>query len=331
MGNGEIYRKTLRFSVMRLLVTILGIVIIVALPLATFLVTAGMDEIACIAATGAAFIIGIVIFALIIRYCGYLFTAAQVAMITEGVSKGELPDDVYAAGKQAVKRRFVTASVYFALWSITKAINNQITAGLNALGKVADAGNNAGPASTVAGIVSAVVSVVLEYLNYCSLGWVFLNADQSPFKSTCDGAVVYFQNWKTLLKNAGKVIGITVVSLAVIGGAFFGLGYLVFGSIPALTSILADFDAAATFDDGTAVPPGTSLIVLCVIVALLLWGGIHSAFVKPFILISVMRRYIEAGRANPPKVDLYGKLAGMSAGFRKALERDRQETGTAAA
>lgn len=329
MGNGEIYRKTLRFSVMRLLVTILGIFIIVALPLATFLVTAGISEIACAVGTFVSFIVGIVVFVLIIRYCGYLFTAAQVAMITEGVSKGTLPDDVYAAGKQAVKRRFVTASVYFALWSITKAITTQITAGLNALGRVADAGNNAGPASTVTGIVSTVISVVLEYLNYCSLGWVFLNANQSPFKSTCDGAVVYFQNWKTLLKNAGKVIGITVVSLVVIGGAFFGLGYLVFGSIPSLTAVLADIDAAATLDDGSAVPPGTSLIVLCVIVALLLWGGIHSAFVKPYILISVMRRYIEAGLANPPKVDLYGKLAGMSAGFRKALERDK-EAGAAA-
>lgn len=330
MGNVGIYRKTLRFSVMRLLVTILGIFIIVALPLATFLITAGMSEVACAVATFVAFIVGIVVFALIIRYCGYLFTAAQVAMITEGVSKGTLPDDVYAAGKQAVKRRFVTASVYFALWSITKAITSQITAGLNALGRVADAGNNAGPASTVAGIVSTVISVVLEYLNYCSLGWVFLNANQSPFKSTCDGAVVYFQNWKTLLQNAGKVIGITVVSLVVIGGAFFGLGYLAFGSIPSMTAVLADIDAAATLDDGSAVPPGTSLIILCVIVALLLWGGIHSAFVKPFILISVMRRYIEAGLANPPKVDLYGKLAGMSAGFRKALERDKEEAGAAA-
>ena len=330
MGNVEIYRKTLRFSVMRLLVTILGIFIIVALPLATFLVTAGIGEVACAVATFVAFIAGIVVFVLIIRYCGYLFTAAQVAMITEGVSKGTLPDDVYAAGKQAVKRRFVTTSVYFALWSITKAITNQITAGLNALGRVADAGNNAGPASTVAGIVSTVISVVLEYLNYCSLGWVFLNADHSPFKNTCDGAVVYFQNWKTLLQNAGKVIGITAVSLVVIGGAFFGLGYLAFGSIPSLTAVLADLDASATLDDGSAVPPGTSLIILCVVVALLLWGGIRSAFVKPFILISVMRRYIEAGLANPPKVDLYGKLAGMSAGFRKALERDKEEAGAAA-
>lgn len=129
-----------------------------------------MSEVACAVATFVAFIVGI---AGAVRPHHPLLpvsTAAQVAMITEGVSKGTLPDDVYAAGKQAVKRRFVTASVYFALWSITKAITNQITASLNALGRVADAGSNAGPASTVAGIVSTVISVVLEYQSR-SLGW----------------------------------------------------------------------------------------------------------------------------------------------------------------
>ena len=79
---------------------------------------------------------------------------------------------------------------------------------------------------------------------------------------------------------------------------FFGLFYLVLGGIEPLTSVLADIDATATFEDGTAVPAGTSLIVLCAIIALILWGGIHGAFVKPYLLVSVMRRYIEAGRAS---------------------------------
>ena len=95
-------------------------------------------------------------------------------------------------------------------------IEDQIARGI-------DGDNQGGVASVIAGIISAVVSVVLEYLNYCSLGWVFLHSEQSAFKSTCDGAVIYFQNWKTLMKNSAKVIAITLVSLALIGGAFFGL------------------------------------------------------------------------------------------------------------
>lgn len=77
MGNFEIYRKTLRFSIMRLILTVAGIAIFIGLPLGTFFATSGMDGIVCGAATTIAFIVGIVVFVLIARYGGYLFTAAR--------------------------------------------------------------------------------------------------------------------------------------------------------------------------------------------------------------------------------------------------------------
>ena len=201
---------------------------------------------------------------------------------------------------------------------------------MNALANAIDGEGGSGPASVVAGIVSAVVSVVLEYLNYCSVGWVFLYEGQSAFKSTCDGAVIYFQNWKTLMKNSARVIAITIVSLAIIGGAFFGVAYLALGSVEPLTAVLAEIDAAATLEDGTAVPAGSALLALCAVVALVLWGGVHGAFVRPYLLVSVMRRYIEAGRADTPQIDVYEKLCGMSQGFKKALGRAEQETASVA-
>ena len=190
---------------------------------------------------------------------------------------------------------------------------------MNAIARGIDGDNQQNAASVVAGIISTIVSVVLEYLNYCSLGWVFLHSEQSAFKSTCDGAVIYFQNWKTLMKNSAKVIAITIVSLALIGGAFFGVAYLVLGSIEPLTAILADIDATATLEDGTAVPALEQAVLLHEheVGA----DGFNGAFVKPYILVSVMRRYIEAGRADTPQVDVYEKLSGMSKGFKKALDR----------
>ena len=323
MKNSEIYRRTLKFSVMRLVRTALCLALLAALPLVAFVATglAGLDEMAQLAATGVAFIVALIVFYVVAHYGGYLLTAGQVAMITEGVATGELPEDTYEAGKRAVKDRFATASVYYGLWSVTKAITSEVSAGMNAIARGIDGDSQNGAASVIAGIISAVVSVVLEYLNYCSLGWVFLYGEQSAFKSTCDGAVVYFQNWKTLMKNSAKVIAITVVSLALIGGAFFGVAYLVLGSIEPLTSVLSQIDATATLEDGTAVPAGTSLVVLCAVIALVLWSGIHGAFVKPYLLVSVMRRYIEAGRTDTPQVDVYEKLSGMSKGFKKALDR----------
>lgn len=329
MNNAEIYRRTMKFAIRRILCTIAGIVIVVALPLAAFFVSSMFsDEMITVVATGVALILGIVLFVLIARYASYLYTAGQVAMIARGVSSGSLPDDTFSAGKQAVKRRFATASVYFVLFGITKAISREVTAGLNAVaGAIDGAGKGPGPASSVAGIVSAVISVVLEYLNYCSLGWVFLHDDQNAFKSTCDGAVVYFQNWKVLLRNAAKVILVTFVSFLIIGGAFFALAFFAFGAIPPLAGALSDIDAQIVLDDGTAAPAGTSLAVLSIVVALLLWVGVHGAFVKPYILVSVMRRYIEAGMSTPPAVDLYGKLASISKGFRRALEKSGDAAG----
>lgn len=323
MKNSEIYRRTLKFSVMRLVRTVLCLVLLAALPLVAFVATgmAGLDEMAQLAATGVAFIVALIVFYVVAHYGGYLLTAGQVAMITEGVATGELPEDTYEAGKRAVKDRFATASVYYGLWSVTKAITSEVSAGMNAIARGIDGDNSTGPASVIAAIISTIVSVVLEYLNYCSLGWVFLHSEQSAFKSTCDGAVVYFQNWKTLMRNSAKVIAITIVSLALIGGAFFGVAYLVLGSIEPLTTVLSQIDATATLEDGSAVPAGTSLVALCAVIALVLWSGIHGAFVKPYILVSVMRRYIEAGRADTPQVDVYEKLSGMSKGFRKALDR----------
>lgn len=316
MKNSEIYKRTLRFSWMNVLVKLIGVVIMLALPTIAFALTASQGEVVAVAATSVAFIVGLVLFALIARYIGYLYTAGQIAMMTEGIANGELPADVYAAGKQRVKQKFVTASVYFALMSIIGAISAQITNAINAV-----AGSN----NPVGNALSMVISVVLTYVNYCSLGWVFLHDEQSSFKSTCDGAVIYFQNWKTLLKNAAKIIGFTLISLVVIGGIFSVMAFFVLGAIPPVVQALSVVDEILEVD------ANVSFYVSCVIVGVILWYIPHSALVQPYILVSVLRSYIEAGMANPPKVDVYDKLTNISRSFRKALDKAEREEGMAAA
>ena len=70
LRNSEIYRRTLRFSVMRLVLTVVGILIVVLLPLAAFAATAGASEVACVAATAGAFVAGLVAFFFVARYGG---------------------------------------------------------------------------------------------------------------------------------------------------------------------------------------------------------------------------------------------------------------------
>ena len=53
---------------------------------------------------------GIVALILISRFISYALKAGQIAMMTRGVSEGELPDNVIKEGRRVVKERFATAA-----------------------------------------------------------------------------------------------------------------------------------------------------------------------------------------------------------------------------
>jgi electron transport complex protein RnfE len=186
--------------------------------------------------------------------------------------------------------------------------------------KLTDGDKKNDTVDTIASLISIGIAVVLEYVNYCSLAWVFHKKEQNAFKSTCDGAVIYFQNWKTLLANVGKILGITVLSLIVICLPLIVGGAFVFIGVEPIALFCEAIDAAFELELGTVG------MMSAVVIGIMLWSGLHGAFVKPYIMVSVMRGYIAAGEANPPKVDIYGKLSDMSKSFKKALGK-AQESG----
>ena len=55
------------------------------------------------------------------------------------------------------------------------------------------------------------IDIALGNLDECCMAYTFYQADQSSFKSAADGVVIYFQNWKTILKDALKTAVIVVV------------------------------------------------------------------------------------------------------------------------
>lgn len=319
MTNSEIYKKTLKFSLMSFLCALVGAVLLLGLPTVAILFTINASDQTQLIAAGIGLVLGIIGCVVIGRFASYTYTAGQIAMVAEGVTYGRLPDDPYAAGKAAVKGRFGTVAAYFAFMAIIKGITSAITNAVNAVTKALDGGDSTSTAGIIGNVISAFIAIVLEYLNYCSLGWVFVHKDENSFKAACDGSVVYFQNWKTLLKNAAKIIIITIISLVVIGGPFFLLFHNLFGNMTYVAR------AAAEIDDALSIDAGTSLLVAAGVVALIIWAGIHGALIEPYILVSVMRRYIEAGTANPPKLDVYGKLCGISKHFRKAVDKAEEQ------
>ncbi|MDD3334548.1 MAG: hypothetical protein PHI98_03415 [Eubacteriales bacterium] len=318
MKNGAIYSKTLKFSLLRLLIGVLGIAAAALITYVGYLCGKSLDDTTHLLVTGICLVVGMVVFGLIVHYLGYMLKAGQIAMITRGVTEGTLPEDVVAEGKAAVKKRFVTANVYFLIESGIKAITSQITSGLNTLTSAAS-GNDKGVLGTIASLVMMFINIVLEYVNYCCLGWVFYHPEQNAFKSTCDGAVLYFQNWKTLLKNAGKVMAFTLAAVLIFFAVFCALNIIV------LEAALPDNGSLDmvlfTMDDGSELTLRGMLYIGAVLVAFLFAMLLHSTFVKPYLLIMVMRNYMDAAQGSTPGFDVYEKLCGLSKRFKKMFEK----------
>ena len=313
MNNKEIYKKTLTFSIRRFGWDLLSLVVILAFT-ALGVFSANAMNGAWAVGLCIGFIIGVIVMAIASHFISYVFKAGQIAMMTEGVTTGKLPDDVYGAGKKVVKERFATVAAYFAVTGAIKGIFNQLGNAITSVGKAVggDAGN------AVGGTVSAVLQTIVEYLCDCCLGWVFYRKNESSFKATMEGAVLYFRHGKTFFKNMGRVFGIGFISLLVIGGAFFGIFYLITMAFQGNFVDLANWMAT----EGKDVPEfftyaNNLMLATAGIGALVMWGIIHSVFVKPFVLVGVLRNYIASGKDEKFSENDFDELDKKSAKFKK--------------
>lgn len=320
MTTAQIYKKTFKFTLMKALTGFIGIVLIIGLTVLGFLLSAKLGDGARVGICIGAFTVACVLAGLLSHFAGHLFRAGQIAMAAEGIVKGELPEDTFEEGKKRVRERFGTVAVFYAIERVINAIVHQITNGVTKVTNAISTHSKNDAANYVGAAVNIFVSAVMAFLCSCCMGWVFVHPEDNPWRAACDGAIVYFKNWKDLLKNAGKVIAMALVSLIVLGGILFGLTCLVTAHMDALPSMAAELTAfcAEEMPDITLTAAEWFLVFKGVI-AFILWIVVHSAFIDPFIMISVMNRYLTAGIANPPARTADRKLMELSRGYKKAI------------
>ncbi|MBQ1502407.1 MAG: hypothetical protein IIZ35_00230, partial [Clostridia bacterium] len=143
MDNKTIYKKTLVFSLRRVLWDIVSIILILGLATLGFFILSKIGQNGYIGlAIGA--VVGLIAVIIIMRFVSYSLKAGQIAMITRAVTEGELPDNVVKEGKKVVRERFATVALYFAATRVIKGIFNQIGQGISKVGQAV--GGNAGGA-----------------------------------------------------------------------------------------------------------------------------------------------------------------------------------------
>ena len=317
MSNFEIYKKTLTFSLRKLLMNFLSLLLFAGLCFGGFAIMEKTYDKGLIG-LGIGAVIAIIIIAIISHFVGYAFHAAQIAMITKGVTENELPDDVYHEGMRVVKERFTTVAAYYLITGVIKGIFRQVGNLITSAGKAL--GGDTG--ETIGGIISTAIQVLIGFLCDCCLGWVFYRQDQSSARATCEGAVIFFKNGKALLRNMGRIFGMGILSLLVIGGAFTGIFYLIatrFGSaFDRLADEIIEMGARNEINIPAFFQNSENLaLVAGAIAGIVLWSIIHSTFVRPFILTGVMRNYMEAGVKNMPTDNDFSTLDSKSPKFAK--------------
>ncbi|MBQ3279693.1 MAG: hypothetical protein IJG94_11125 [Clostridia bacterium] len=322
MDNKKIYQLTLGFSLRRLGWDMICFLMLAAVTAAGFY---GAEKVwnKGLIGLGVGFTVGLILLAIVTRFISYTYKAGQIAMMTKGVTEGELPEDVIGEGKKIVKERFATVAGFFAVTGLIKGIFNQIGRAISKLGENigGDTGNAVGSA------VSGVINTIISYLCDCCLGWVFYRKEEKATKATLQGAGIFFKHGKTFFKNMGRIFGIGLASLIVIGGAFFGIAYLILKNFPQLFERLAKeiTESIARGDTTTTsnavrdiiTNPNSLMIAAAVLCGLIIWSFLHSTFIRPFVLVGVLRNYMASGMQDLPTEETYASIARISPKFAK--------------
>lgn len=242
---------------------------------------------------------------ILMHYFGYLVKAGHVAIISQAVTTGEIPSDQFNVAKKMVTDRFVTSNVYFALDKLVDGAVRQLGRTFDRVTSFIGLDNIPGY-EQVQKLVKLFLHIALGYVDECCLGYTFYKKDETPFKSAADGVVIYFQNWKVLLKNAamttlivvGSMIGVTIV----VGG--------VFGVICKLLGLSGLFG---------------------LFIGLMAAWAVKFAFIDSWILVSMMTTYMQVAPTTELSVDIYGKLCGLSNKFKELFNKGQAEAQPAAA
>lgn len=317
MDNKSIYKKTIGFSLWRVLWDFFACVAFFGFATAGFFVadkTSGQG----LVGLGIGAVLGGFAAWLILHFIAYTYKAGQIAMMTEGVSTGKLPESTIEEGRKIVKERFATVAAYYFVTGAIRGIFRQIGNGITAVGQAVggDTGGSVGSA------ISSIVETVIAYLCDCCLGWVFYKKDEKATQATLEGAAIFFKHGKTLIKNLGRIFGISLISFVVIAGIFGGITYLIVQAFPEAMSALQAEVIELYTNAGESVPEilqniSTFNIALAVIVGAIFWAMIHSTFVRPFILVGVLRNFINSGKAENITESDFSKLDAKSKKFAK--------------
>ncbi|MCM1048783.1 MAG: hypothetical protein NC433_10195 [Clostridiales bacterium] len=301
MKANEVFKKTIKFVWLKLALggcaiafsIVLGLILIAISAISQNTTVVGYSLMLWIVLSAAA--LGISQY-----YLGYVLKAGHIAVVTQLLTTGNLPENQFEYGTQIVKKKFATAAAYFAVDRLVSGAVRQINGGLDIVGNVL--GKIPGMDSLVS-LAKSIVGIALGNVDECCLAYTFYQEEQSAFKSAADGVVIYFQNWKTILKDALKT---ALIALVMSVAAWFLLMFVTLAFL------------------GVLGMPGFDMFFVAVILAVMIVLVVKSSVMDSYTMICMLCSYMQVAPTTEITFDLYDKLCKLSSKF-KSLFKNAQE------
>ncbi len=288
--------KTMPYIILRLVVYgIVGVATTIVLGLLFLLTKVFGSAGAIIFLIGLALVIGGL--QLVKRYVLYIIKAGHIAVITELIHKGALPDGVNQVeyGKQVVTERFKEVSVLFVIdqlvSGIIKAFNRTVV-------RVADFLPIPG-LEGLAKFVTSILYFALTYVDEAILSYNLNRPDENHWESSRRGVVLYAQNWKPILQSAFGLAIVNIVAIVVL----VLIMLIPFGGLALMAA------------EGSIIKPIS--LAAAIVFALVL----KAALVNPLCLISMICTYNTAIANQEPNPEWEAKLEQYSKKFRELKDK----------
>jgi len=236
------------------------------------------------------------------RYFLYLVKIAHVAVITEIITKGDLPagTNQVAYGKEKVLKHFGSASALFLVDQLVAGTVRQV---LNWLTRLAGCLGNVPGLGLVIGVLRRILSLAANYIDEAVMSYILTHEEENVYQAACDDVVLYAQSWRQLLGTATRcvvfVAGIWVVS-------FLAVLFPLLGVARALTPEPA-LQALYGF---------VALLVTFVFANIVKW-----AVVDPMATVAMIVSYNRAVAGQAPAYDLRATLTSVSGKFRQLAQK----------
>ena len=209
-----IYRKTFSFVLLKLALNFVCVLFSFAmLGLIYTGVRNGWNYAPILILTALWAVITLTIYPLADRLGGYLVRAGHIAVITESVIKGTIPEKPVSFGVKTVRNRFPVTATYFVVHNLVQKAIRQIS---RLMWSIAGDISMLLNLSMLDSLFSAYMKIAIGSIVDCCLGYTYSHPKRGAFQCACDGVVLYAANWKHMTKSAAKALAIFIVGPAVI-------------------------------------------------------------------------------------------------------------------